>query len=348
MQYLVKMVPMEPYCFGTDKSAPYIGAENGGKGTYFIKSKEIPEQTTLLGALRYMILESQGLLKENFGYTPEERQRMSECIGPESFRFISGEKQEFGYIKEISPLFIVSPQGHICIKNPFNNKVSVGYDPIKMMDKTFETSEGAIHLPMQGEYDAKEGYAVGYYDLSTGMIYKDLFKKIITTGNRKNRRPDQTNKDDCFYKRELICLKEKFAFGLYVNAEKLPEKAVIYMGQRKSAFLISAEICNDLPLTQQVKDTFVKYPGKWQYALSDLIVDTKWKAKDFFIAEEKQLRNLETVYNEKKHIGRLRKSSQRFNLVQSGSVFYGSDGPTMSNENGKQIGYNYIVQLGGM
>ena len=32
MQYLVKMTPLEPYCFGIDQSAPYIGAENGGKG----------------------------------------------------------------------------------------------------------------------------------------------------------------------------------------------------------------------------------------------------------------------------------------------------------------------------
>ena len=68
MQYLVKMTPLEPYCFGTDQSAPYIGAENGGKGTYFIRSKALPEQTTLLGTLRCMILESQGLLKENFDY----------------------------------------------------------------------------------------------------------------------------------------------------------------------------------------------------------------------------------------------------------------------------------------
>ena len=49
MQYLVKMTPLEPYCFGTDQSAPYISAENGGKGTYFIRSKALPEQTTLLG-----------------------------------------------------------------------------------------------------------------------------------------------------------------------------------------------------------------------------------------------------------------------------------------------------------
>ena len=51
MQYLVKMTPLEPYCFGTDQSAPYIGAENGGKGTYFIRSKALPEQTTLLGTV---------------------------------------------------------------------------------------------------------------------------------------------------------------------------------------------------------------------------------------------------------------------------------------------------------
>ena len=154
MQYLVKMTPLEPYCFGTDQSAPYIGAENGGKGTYFIRSKALPEQTTLLGTLRCMILESQGLLKENFDYTPEERQQMAACIGPESFRFISEKKQNFGYIKEISPLFIISPEGHICIKNPLNNKADVGYDPMKMTDRTFETSEGPDNLPMQDEYNA--------------------------------------------------------------------------------------------------------------------------------------------------------------------------------------------------
>lgn len=181
MQYLVKMTPLEPYCFGTDQSAPYIGAENGGKGTYFIRSKALPEQTTLLGTLRCMILESQGLLKENFDYTPEESQQMAACIGPESFRFISEKKQKFGYIKEISPLFIISPEGHICIKNPLNNKADEGYDPMKMTDRTFETSEGPVHLPMQDEYNAKEDYADGYYDLSSGRIYRDLFKKIITT-----------------------------------------------------------------------------------------------------------------------------------------------------------------------
>ena len=93
--------------------------------------------------------------------------------------------------------------------------------------------------------------------------------------------------------------------------------------------------------------TFAKCSGKWQYALSDLIVDDSWQTKDFFIAEEKQLRNLETIYQEKKHVGRLRKSSRRFNFVQRGSVFYGPEGPVMSNENSQQIGYNYIVQLGG-
>ena len=96
-------------------------------------------------------------MKENFDYTPEERQQMAACIGPESFRFISEKKQNFGYIKEISPLFIISPEGHICIKNPLNNKADEGYDPMKMTDRTFETSKGPVHLPMQDEYNAKEG-----------------------------------------------------------------------------------------------------------------------------------------------------------------------------------------------
>lgn len=63
---------------------------------------------------------------------------------------------------------------------------------------------------------------------------------------------------------------------------------MVYMGQRKSAFLVSAEISNDLPLAEQVEEAFAKCSGKWQYALSDLIVDDSWQTKDFFIAEEKR------------------------------------------------------------
>ena len=62
---------------------------------------------------------------------------------------------------------------------------------------------------------------------------------------------------------------------------------------------------------------------------------------------QKKIQNLETVYNEKNHTRRLRKSQKQYNLVQSGSVFLEHCTINVDNENHKQIGYNYIVKIGG-
>lgn len=87
MNYLVKIRPLEPYAFGTDKTSAYVGAERTGEGTYLVRSKNVPEQTTLLGMLRYITLEAEGLLKTDYSYTPDERAKMKQCIGPDSFQF---------------------------------------------------------------------------------------------------------------------------------------------------------------------------------------------------------------------------------------------------------------------
>ena len=121
MRYLVKMTPLEPYAFGTDQTFAFHGVAATGKETYFVRSNMVPEQTTILGMLRYIILEMEGLLKTDFQYSPEERAKMAACIGPESFRLSEKQKQDFGYIHEISPLFLMDGQNHIYIKNPFHN-----------------------------------------------------------------------------------------------------------------------------------------------------------------------------------------------------------------------------------
>ena len=122
MKYLVKMTPIEPYAFGTDQTFQYHGVEATGKETYFVRSNQVPEQTTILGMLRYIVLEMEGLLNSDFHYTAEEREKMNSCIGRESFRFLQKEKQDFGMIHEISPVFLMDSKNHIYIKNPYHNK----------------------------------------------------------------------------------------------------------------------------------------------------------------------------------------------------------------------------------
>ena len=106
MKYLVKMTPLEPYAFGTEQGFEYPGEEKTGKESYFVKSRFFPEQTTILGMLRYLVLQQQGLLKTDFSYDENEQKQMTECVGKESFSFSSEGVQDFGYIYGVSCFLI--------------------------------------------------------------------------------------------------------------------------------------------------------------------------------------------------------------------------------------------------
>lgn len=346
MKYLVKMTPLEPYSFGTDQGFEYPGEKKTGKESYFVRSKEIPEQTTILGLLRYLVLQNQGLLKTDFTYTDDERRKMEECIGAESFSFEKDSVQDFGYIQSISPVFLVNKENQIYIRNPFHNKAKNNYKPMQM-EEGFETSAGVISLPKKGEFDAKEWYASGYYNLTTGIIKEnhDLFDKKIITGNRKNEK--NGSDDDSYFKRELITLNREYSFAVFTEAKELPKKTIGYMGKKKSAFLVEAEEVDDINLIGMVESAFSGDSEVWYYALSDLVVDKALMYNEFCIVEEKTLRNLETVHKEDNHLRKLKKSEIRYHLIQSGSVFYKECSVKPQNENCKKIGYNHLVHLGG-
>jgi CRISPR-associated protein Cmr3 len=95
-KYLICLKPLTPYFFGGENT---FGNDNQN---YFVRSNYLPQQTTLLGFLRYELLLQNNLL----GTNPKESDWAS-LIGEKSFQkendsFIS----EFGAIKKISPVFL--------------------------------------------------------------------------------------------------------------------------------------------------------------------------------------------------------------------------------------------------
>lgn len=344
MKYMVKMTPLEQYAFGNDQGFEYPGEKKTGKESYLVRSREIPEQTTILGLLRYLVLQHQKLLKTDFHYTREEHDRMKQYIGGESFSFASEKEQDFGYIHEISPVFLINDKEEILIRNPYHNRAQSGYTPIQMEEVTTDTSVGEIVLPKLGEYSAKDGYASGYYNLTSGEIEDDLFQTQLVSGNRKNTPNDS---DDGYFKRELKLLKKGYSFAVFADVDKLPRDAVGYMGKKKCAFAIETKEVYDINLVGMVKECFKKSEEIWYYALSDIVIDENVSYNNFCIVEEKYQRNLETVYCEDSYLKKLKKSEIRYNLIQSGSVFYKKCPIKLNNRNCEQIGYNKIVQLGG-
>ena len=367
MRYLVKFRPLEPYTFGTDQTFNFPSGDKTGKESYFVLSNRMPAQTTVLGALRYLVLQRRELLHTDFHYGTVKKEEITAVIGPESFRFDGGKDQRFGVIDCVSPLFLLrqseDKKEHILIRNPFHNRAqNSGWQPMRLTKGTVLTSHGGIRLPDAKEYEeykakAKDGYARGYIDITDGAktIYPEekIFRSVTLPGNQKSSGADER----AYYQRETIRLHEDFRFAVYVDAEAdaFPPDSVVYMGQKRAAFRVTAEPFKEdaagtaaETLETQVREAFADDTEEvWFYALSPLWFPLSPVFRSFCIVEETSQRNLTTNYTAARHIQKLKRTPVRYHLAQTGSVFYGERPQGWDVEHCRKIGYNSIVQLGG-
>lgn len=196
--YLVTFRPLGDYSFGSDRRFSFVGKNNYSEdeyAPYFIRTNRVPEQSTVFGMIRYLILVSNGIkLKQDFQYDGNTRNDIEALIGVKSFS-LNGGVQDFGKLEKISPIFlrkICKNSEEIVIPNPFNNKQGKEgieqFEPI-ILEKEFtlSTSFGEIALPKSKEYNPKEGYGDGYYNINTGRLetIEDIFRTKVVTGVRR-------------------------------------------------------------------------------------------------------------------------------------------------------------------
>lgn len=193
--YLVTFRPLGDYSFGSDRHFSFVGKNNYSKdeyAPYFIRTNRVPEQSTVFGMIRYLILVSNGIqLKQDFQYDGNTRNDIEALIGVKSFSLNGGVK-DFGKIGKISPIFLRKNSKEIVIPNPFNNKQGKEgidqFEPIILEEEfTLPTSFGKIALPKSKEYNPKEGYGDGYYNIDTGHLeaVEDIFRTKVATGVRR-------------------------------------------------------------------------------------------------------------------------------------------------------------------
>ncbi|MBR4424348.1 MAG: hypothetical protein IKS66_00195 [Oscillospiraceae bacterium] len=388
MTCLVTFSPLEPYTFGTDQSFVFEDAESvrTGKESYLAASNLLPEQTMLLGTLRYMALQKAGLLHTDLCYEPEEQEAIRELIGPESFSFQKPELS-FGVIRSLSPLFLVNRERQtVLIPNPFHNTAQeTGYVPMQL-GPALCTSAGSVRLPPKEAYNAKDGYGSGFLELGSRdadrlQIYRKLFRKDLITGNQKVT--DDEEREKAFFRRERYVLEKDYAFAVLAETadDALHTDCVVYMGVKRAAFLArvcpvtafqafqrhSAESPSDL--LKNLVEAELDTGETWYYALSDLILHSQtaqavadgsvaaelddlipppgFRLGSFAIVEEKSLRNIETKLGENRLLNRRRRSSIRWHLIRAGSVFSKQPPALEGNAAAEAIGYNVICNLGG-
>ena len=201
-EYLVTFKPMGDYSFGSDRRFSFVGKNNYSKdeyAPYFIRTNSIPEQSTVFGMIRYLILVSNGIqLKQDFRYDDVTRDKMEKLIGKKSFS-LNGGVGDFGKLEKISPIFLRKNSEEIVIPNPFNNKQGKEgieqFAPMILEKIKVSTSFGEIALPKSKEYNPKEGYGNGYYNINTGHLeaIEDIFMTKVATGVRRVTQKDLQN-----------------------------------------------------------------------------------------------------------------------------------------------------------
>lgn len=107
--FKITLVPMERFFFGSDNTFGNNNLQN-----YYIRSMHFPQQTTLLGALRYLLLKCFDMMDKDGSIKDSEKS--IKLIGETGFSVKRG-KNKYGIIERLSPLFITGPDGDYIVNS---------------------------------------------------------------------------------------------------------------------------------------------------------------------------------------------------------------------------------------
>lgn len=254
--YLIKLTPLDKFFFGQKKT---FGDDNAN---YFVYSSHFPQQTTLLGLLRYQLLQIAGeeVFKDN---KIQDEHKAGELIGKQSFSPFVKDKLQFGIIQSLSPVFIIDKKE----KDEKEYFLPVG----RRFQKEEEDLYELLHLsckegcpPIFDEYKPKKGLASCRLSSNgtTLLNEEDFFTKDERIGIRKDY--EGATNDDAFFRQRYYRFKNfkkvvedeegneckqppvrehDFCFATVLETEKAIEHEklngrIVYLGGERQPFLM--------------------------------------------------------------------------------------------------------------
>lgn len=201
--YLIKLTPLDKFFFGQKKT---FGDDNAN---YFVYSSHFPQQTALLGLLRYQLLQIAGedVFKDN---KIQDEHKAAELIGEQSFSPFVKDKLQFGIIESLSPVFIIDKKNDEGKEEHF---LPVGRrfqkekeeDPYNLLHLSCEDECPPIFESRESQkekeeaYDPKKGLASCWLSSNgtTLLNEEDFFIKDERIGIRKDY--EGATNDDAFF-----------------------------------------------------------------------------------------------------------------------------------------------------
>jgi CRISPR-associated protein Cmr3 len=366
--YKIKIKPVDTFYFGGEKK---FNPADSTDSNYLVESLKTPQQTTILGMLRYALLKE--LIK------PEKSRRTADLIGEAGF---DAKSVKYGIIEKLSPVFI-EKEGDLYIEagldyQLYNNKGTKSDYPIHLeLTSIGGSARSSIHkadkVYFYSNYDPKqpaEHYLTikGAHNtpVSNLIPYNDIFKECQQPGNKKDRTGNTSMEG--FYKQTKFRMEEGFNYCVFLQSgeELLDTSFFATLGGDQSLFQIN--------LKKEAKDVFPCNPvAKQEKGIVKLISHAFINSSSlnntyFSFLETTDFRYLRTKYGEteqyasiytqadrtmdiknKKHNKndslKIPKMSEHIRLVSKGSVFYCESVAAfvkkLNNKAYQTIGYNY-------
>lgn len=178
-EYIFRFYPLQPWFFGGERGFRYgpDAVDYPGNLNYFVKSNLIPQQTTLLGVVKYILLKSQGVeVKTDWRYSDEEWEKISSIAGSGMINAEEeGESRFFGAVEEISPL-LLNMDDVYWLPVPLDHlgENDTKYTPMSYVCLDSKIARGNFgSIGFLKEYNAKKGLFHGWMNVSTGELLSD-------------------------------------------------------------------------------------------------------------------------------------------------------------------------------
>lgn len=369
--YKISLQPLGPFFFGSERT---YGPNNA---VYFAISNRYPQQTALLGMLRFRLLEMRGWLNNNAGKSAGSYDDRKSLIGKRSFKAEDAKKiGDFGAVKNLSPVW-VEHQQDLLLPGALNKGYRLKTSSKKENEIQWETiGEGFSkpYLPVVENFNYKN--AVSSHLLATKSVaikeYDDVFISGERIGITKEGREE--NDRDGFYKQEHYRFPNDTQFVFYATFSKAEGEELaafvdqvpqIQMGGERSNFHMKMiEATPDWKCLNAYEKMVDLDPTNAQLVLlGDAYVEpsTIYHSR-FTIGETNFFRHIQTSTKETVNFHSHPKNgtgfpikSAGFNLLQRGSVIYLESEKEdkeqllkyLTNQaiGWQQIGYNYFALI---
>lgn len=342
--YFITLKPKGAFYFGSEQN--FAGGEN-----YFALSRQFPQQSTLLGVLRYKLLEANNMLARDHGRKLDKA--AIDHIGPQSFIHESLElNHNFGAISHLSALSIFDGKNFF-----FPGHRDSGFKGNGKKEDHFQLDIKSSTPNLKG-YDIKTWYppfviGEGGKPIELTSIFKSKTQVGIyrTTARYPSDRKIDEDEEKGFYKKTSWVFQNRdwaFCFFAWINrtaGDKLIEFTsgngnLTPVGGEHSLFAM--EVKEAEHLSQQWVDQAAKahtMPSAFHRAilLSDTYANPEdlYKLSHFAMAQPTPFRFMATSVEETENYFAIEnpggktfkylKKSMLFQLIQAGSVFYIKD-----------------------